>query len=120
MRDGLAGKTTSITAAALGVDVCKSAKRLAARCASRARPRGDRARPGWPLASRWPTTPGRQSSAPIDPGGEVLLPGEIEQKTMAARTSDGIDIDETTWSQIVETAESVGLSRESCGALVVA
>ncbi len=64
MRDGLAGKTTSITAAALGVDVCKSAKRLAAGCASRARPRGDRARPGWPMASRWPTTPGRQSSAP--------------------------------------------------------
>ncbi len=61
-----------------------------------------------------------KSSAPIDPGGEVLLPGEIEQKTMAARTSDGIDIDETTWSQIVKTAETVGLSRERCGALVVA
>ncbi len=59
-----------------------------------------------------------KSSAPIDPGGEVLMPGETGQKTMAARTSDGIDIDETTWSQIVETAGSVGLSRESCGALV--
>ncbi len=61
-----------------------------------------------------------KSSAPTDPGGEVLMPGEIERKTMAARTSDGIDIDETTWSQIVETAESVGLSREKCEALVVA
>ncbi len=61
-----------------------------------------------------------KSSAPIDPGGEVWMPGEIERQTMAARTSDGIDIDDTTWSQIVEPAESVGLSRERCGALVVA
>ncbi len=59
-----------------------------------------------------------KSSAPIDPDAEVLMPGEIEQKTMAARTSDGIDIDETTWSQIVETAASVGLSAEKCTRLV--
>ncbi len=59
-----------------------------------------------------------KSSAPIDPGGEVLMPGEFEQKTMAARNSGGIDIDETTWNQIVETAATVGLSAEKCTRLV--
>ena len=38
------------------------------------------------------------------------MPGEIEERTKAQRLRDGIDIDETTWAQILKTADSVGLS----------
>jgi hydroxycarboxylate dehydrogenase B len=42
--------------------------------------------------------------------GEILLPGEIEERTKAQRLHDGIEIDAVTWAQIGEAAKSVGLS----------
>ncbi|MSQ95265.1 MAG: malate/lactate/ureidoglycolate dehydrogenase [Gemmataceae bacterium] len=51
-----------------------------------------------------------KSSAKVTPGGDILLPGEIEERTKAQRTRDGIDIDATTWSQLVDIAKTVGLS----------
>jgi uncharacterized oxidoreductase len=50
-----------------------------------------------------------KSSAKAAPDGEILMPGEIEERTKAQRLRDGIDIDATTWSQIVDTAHSLGL-----------
>jgi uncharacterized oxidoreductase len=50
-----------------------------------------------------------KSSQQATPGGEILMPGEPEERTKAVRLLDGIDIDETTWSQLLETAQSVGL-----------
>jgi uncharacterized oxidoreductase len=50
-----------------------------------------------------------KSSATTTPGGEILMPGEIEERTKAQRLRDGISIDDTTWSQLVETARSVGV-----------
>ena len=50
-----------------------------------------------------------KSSAKVSPDGDIQMPGEIEERTKAQRTRDGIDIDATTWSQIVETAKAVGL-----------
>ena len=44
------------------------------------------------------------------PDGEILMPGEIEERTKAQRLRDGIDIDDTTWSQISATAKAVGVS----------
>src|SRR5207244_13054632 len=41
-----------------------------------------------------------KSSAPVSPGGEILAPGEPEQRTRAARLRDGIDLDDTTWGQL--------------------
>ena len=41
---------------------------------------------------------------------EVLLPGEPERRTTAERQANGIPIDETTWSQLVETAERYGVA----------
>ena len=38
------------------------------------------------------------------------MPGEIEERTKARRLREGIDIDDTTWSQILDTAKLVGLS----------
>jgi uncharacterized oxidoreductase len=53
-----------------------------------------------------------KSSATAEPGGEILMPGEIEERTKARRLREGIDIDETTWSEMLGAAQSVGLSRE--------
>lgn len=50
-----------------------------------------------------------KSSARTEPGGDILMPGEIEERTKARRLRDGIEIDETTWSQLRETARAVGL-----------
>ena len=49
-----------------------------------------------------------KSSRPAAPGGEILIPGEFEERTRTAR-GQGIELDDNTWSQIVETGESVGL-----------
>lgn len=40
---------------------------------------------------------------------EVLLPGEPERRTEAERRANGIPIDETTWSQLVEVAAKYGV-----------
>jgi uncharacterized oxidoreductase len=50
-----------------------------------------------------------KSSARTTPDGEILMPGEIEERTRAQRLRDGIAIDTTTWTQLLETAASVGL-----------
>jgi uncharacterized oxidoreductase len=50
-----------------------------------------------------------KSSQQATPGGEILMPGEPEQRTKAVRLLEGIDIDDTTWCQILEAAHSVGL-----------
>ena len=46
-----------------------------------------------------------QSSRPVDPDQPVVIPGEIEQRTRAERRQ-GLELDETTWKQIVEAARS--------------
>ncbi len=47
-------------------------------------------------------------SSPLAPGfSEILVPGEIESRQRALRI-DGIDVDEQTWSEIVECARRLG------------
>lgn len=41
---------------------------------------------------------------------EVLVPGEPERRTEKRRRAEGIPVDEETWHQISETAESVGVA----------
>jgi len=53
---------------------------------------------------------GGKSSEPATSGGEILMPGEIEERTKARRLRNGIDLDQTTWTQICETARAVGVS----------
>ena len=50
-----------------------------------------------------------KSSARSTPGGEILMPGEIEERTKTQRLRDGIEIDETTWAQVLAAAKTVGL-----------
>lgn len=58
---------------------------------------------GEELANTMHATPAR---AGFD---EVLLPGEPERRTTAERAANGIPVDETTWSQLVETAGEYGV-----------
>jgi uncharacterized oxidoreductase len=53
-----------------------------------------------------------KSSAKATPNGEILMPGEIEERTRTPRQRDGIDIGPTTWSQIVDTARGLGLAED--------
>jgi uncharacterized oxidoreductase len=59
-----------------------------------------------------------KSSARTTPDGEILMPGEIEERTKAQRLRDGIDLDEATWAQILETTRVVGLSPEQVHAIL--
>ena len=56
-----------------------------------------------------------KSSRTVTPDGEILMPGEPEARTRARKLRDGIEIDDTTWGQIVATGESLGVSVESTG-----
>ena len=47
----------------------------------------------------------------IDPElGEILLPGQPEFRSAEKLRTDGIEIDETTWTRICERATSIGLT----------
>ena len=50
-------------------------------------------------------------SPPKDQNSKVRLPGDIEREMRAERLESGISIDDETWQQIIETGESVGLSK---------
>lgn len=49
------------------------------------------------------------ASPPIEPGGAVLLPGEIELLIRTDREDNGIPIDPETWSQVAAAASKVGV-----------
>jgi len=51
-----------------------------------------------------------KASRPATPGGEVLVPGELEARTRAHRLAAGVPLQVDTWSAIVATAHSVGLA----------
>ena len=50
-----------------------------------------------------------KSSPPVDPGGAVLLPGEVEAATRDRRLREGIPIDDITWKALVEAARGLGV-----------
>ncbi len=50
-----------------------------------------------------------KSARPAVEGGEVLVPGEPERRTRAARLADGIPIPEPTWQAIQETMRDLGV-----------
>ncbi len=41
------------------------------------------------------------------------MPGEPEARSRARKLREGIELDPTTWSQIVATGESLGVTVES-------
>ncbi len=44
-----------------------------------------------------------KSSRTVNNDGEILMPGEMEQRTKALRLQQGIDLDDATWRQICDT-----------------
>jgi uncharacterized oxidoreductase len=53
-----------------------------------------------------------KSSEKAAPDGDILMPGEVEERTKARRLRDGIDLDATTWAQLLDTAQAVGVGPE--------
>jgi uncharacterized oxidoreductase len=43
---------------------------------------------------------------------EIYYPGEIEYVTTQRKLSDGIDIEDSTWSKLVELAQGFGVAEE--------
>ena len=50
-----------------------------------------------------------KGAKPATPGGEVLIPGEPEERTKAERLANGVPLPEDTWGAIVEAARKVGV-----------
>jgi uncharacterized oxidoreductase len=50
-----------------------------------------------------------KSAKPAAPGGEVLIPGEPEQRTRAERSRNGVPLPDDTWASILATAREVGV-----------
>jgi uncharacterized oxidoreductase len=59
-----------------------------------------------------------KASPPADPTAPVLLPGDPERMAREERERTGIDVDATTWEEILQAAEKVGLPRAEAEALV--
>lgn len=53
-----------------------------------------------------------RSCPTIEPGGEILLPGDPERRTLAARSASGIPLDDGNWNELVKLAERLGVTIE--------
>ena len=50
-----------------------------------------------------------KSSEKVSPTAEILVPGDVERRNRAERTARGIELDENTWRQIAECAQSLAV-----------
>ena len=50
------------------------------------------------------------TTPPADGVAEVLLPGEVERRARAERTAHGIPVPETTWAELIQLAETLGVA----------
>ena len=53
-----------------------------------------------------------KESPPTDANEPVLVAGDPERARAAERGADGLPVDETTWNELEQAAESVGIPRE--------
>jgi hydroxycarboxylate dehydrogenase B len=51
-----------------------------------------------------------KSSRPTKHGGEIMLPGEPEQKMRVKGLSEGMEIEPATWASILEVAASLNVA----------
>jgi uncharacterized oxidoreductase len=59
-----------------------------------------------------------KSSEKVSPNAEILMPGELEEKTRQQRIRDGIEIDDTTWNQILATCRALQLTEDTVASLL--
>ena len=57
-----------------------------------------------------------KASPPLEPGGEVLVPGEMERRVQLDRETNGIPLDAATRAQIMKAANSVGIDKQTIDA----
>jgi uncharacterized oxidoreductase len=50
-----------------------------------------------------------KAAKPATPGGEVLIPGEPEQRTRKQRLAEGVPLPDDTWTAIVAAARELGV-----------
>ncbi len=58
-----------------------------------------------------------KASPPADPKAPVLVPGDPERHARAERARTGIDVDPTTWEEILASAQKMGVDRAKTEAL---
>ncbi|MGH7334962.1 MAG: Ldh family oxidoreductase, partial [Candidatus Rokuibacteriota bacterium] len=59
-----------------------------------------------------------KASPAVDRAAPVLVPGDPERMTREERLRSGIPIDATTWGEILDAGEKVGLVRGEAEAMV--
>jgi len=59
-----------------------------------------------------------KASPPATPGQPVLGPGDVERRTRAARLAHGVPLDDKTWSDLIEAAQSVGIDAPSATSML--
>jgi uncharacterized oxidoreductase len=59
-----------------------------------------------------------RSSRPIEPDGEILLPGELEERQRMARRA-GLELDSNTWRELCAAATTHGVPQELIDAAVL-
>ncbi|HEY3179149.1 MAG TPA: malate/lactate/ureidoglycolate dehydrogenase [Casimicrobiaceae bacterium] len=59
-----------------------------------------------------------KASPPAKSGEPVKAPGDVERATRKQRLANGIPIDDTTWSDLTEAAQSVGIDQERASAMI--
>jgi uncharacterized oxidoreductase len=61
-----------------------------------------------------------KASPPADPKAPVLVPGDPERLARERRLREGIEVDATTWEEILVASDAVGLGRAKAEALATA
>jgi len=51
-----------------------------------------------------------KASPPADSAAPVLIPGDPERLARERRQREGIDVDDTTWSEVIAAGEQLGLA----------
>jgi uncharacterized oxidoreductase len=51
-----------------------------------------------------------KSAIPAEPGGEVLVPGEPEERNRADRRARGVPMPRAAWDSILEVARGLGVA----------
>lgn len=59
-----------------------------------------------------------KASPPLTPGGKILMPGEPEEATRTAREAGGIPLDDMTWTQILDTAQKLGIDSDTVETII--
>ena len=50
-----------------------------------------------------------RSARPVEEGGEVLCPGDAEERSRAERMAEGVPLPASTWRSLLEAAEEAGM-----------